>query len=134
MSSNIQSGGVFMEQQEPDGLLLVEAYGGGGFRFRSKRIEGSVIVIGNSYYPVAASSLSDLTEADFDQLVGAEEQPEILFVGTGAKMQLLPADMRKFLQSKGFNPELMDTGAAARTFNVLRMEDRRVAALLLQVD
>lgn len=123
-----------MEQQGSDDLLLVEAYGDGGFRLRGRRVEGSVLLVGDGFFPVEAESVADLTEAHFDQLFTAEEKPEILFVGTGAKMQLLPGAIRKFLEAKGFMPELMDTGAAARTLNVLRMEDRRVAALLLQVD
>lgn len=134
MAANIQSGGVYMEQQGADDLLLVEAYGDGGFRLRGRRVEGSVLVIGDGFYPIGAASVAELSETDFAQLLSAEERPEILFVGTGEKMQLLPADVRKYLQSKNFMPELMDTGAAARTFNVLRMEDRRVAALLLQVE
>ncbi|MEX0298444.1 MAG: MTH938/NDUFAF3 family protein, partial [Kordiimonas sp.] len=81
-----------------------------------------------------AESLSDLTEAHFDEVFSAVDKPEILFVGTGSKMQLLPAPIRKFLEAKGLMPDVMDTGAAARTLNVLRMEDRRVAALLLQVE
>lgn len=123
-----------MEQQGSDDLLLVEAYGDGGFRLRGRRVEGSVLLVGDGFFPVEAESVADLAEAHFDQLFTADEKPEILFVGTGAKMQLLPGAIRKFLEAKGFMPELMDTGAAARTLNVLRMEDRRVAALLLQVD
>ena len=123
-----------MEQQGRDDLLLVEAYGDGGFRFRGRRVEGSVLVIGDGFYPVEAIGVSDLTAMHFDQLHSADEKPEILFVGTGEKMQLLPAAIRQHLQAQGYMPEIMDTGAAARTFNVLRMEDRRVAALLLQVE
>lgn len=133
MSSNIQSGGVFMEQQGTSDLLLVEGYGDGGFRLRGDRVEGSVLIIGNDHFPVNASSVNELAEGDFAQIFETVDTPDILFVGTGEKMQLLPANIRKFLQSKGYTPELMDTGAAARTFNVLRMEDRRIAALLIQV-
>lgn len=133
MSDKIQTGGVYMEQQGSDDLLLVEAYGDGGFRLRGRRVEGSVLLVGDSFFCIDVEDLSDLTEAHFEKVFSAAEKPEILFVGTGAKMQLLPAALRRFLEAKGLMPELMDTGAAARTLNVLRMEDRRVAALLLQV-
>lgn len=123
-----------MEQQGSDDLLLVEAYGDGGFRLKGNRVEGSILLVGSSYFQVNAKTVGDLTETDFDEIFSADEKPEILFVGTGVKMQLLPTAVRKFLHAKGMMPELMDTGAAARTLNVLRMEDRRVAALLLQVD
>ena len=134
MTDGIQSGGVFMEQQGADGLLLVQSYGNGGFRIGGRRIDGSVLLVGDSVYSVEAQSTVDLKETDFDKLLSADEKPEILFVGTGSTMQQLPKNIRHFLQTADFMPELMDTGAAARTLNVLRMEDRRVAALLLQVE
>ncbi len=134
MTGKIQTGGIYMEQQGSGDLLLVEAYGNGGFRLHGRRVEGSVLLVGDGFFPIDAKTVADLTEADFDAVFSVENKPEILFVGTGEKMQLLPASIRKCLEAKGLMPELMDTGAAARTLNVLRMEDRRVAALLLQVD
>jgi len=134
VAQSIQKGGIFMEQQGADDLLLVEAYGNGGFRLRGRRVEGSVILIGDGFFPLDATSVSDLKGAHFDHLLNAEEKPEILFIGTGSQMHLLPADVRKYLENSGYMPEVMDTGAAARTLNVLRMENRRVAALLIQVD
>jgi len=132
MGDSFQSGGIFMEQQEGESLLLVEAYGDGGFRFLGKRVEGSVLVTEAGFFPIDALAATDLTIAHFDMLVSGKDRPEILLVGTGDKMTLLPAELRKALEQQGFSVELMDTGAAARTFNVLRMEDRRVAALLVQ--
>jgi uncharacterized protein len=52
-------------------------------------------------------------------------------LGTGAR-QIFPAPSygAQFLRA-GIGFEVMDTGAACRTFNVLVAEQRRVAALLL---
>jgi len=130
MSKSFQTGGIHMEQQDGD-VLLVEAYGGGGFRFLGARVEGSVFVTDAGFFPVEAAEASALTEGSFK--LALESPPEILLIGTGEKMTLLPAALRKWLQASGMGYELMDTGAAARTFNVLRLEDRRVAALLIQV-
>lgn len=134
MSDSRQSGGIFMTQQEGEDLLLVEAYGGGGFRFLDKRVEGSVLVTGAGFFPIDAKTSSDLREHHFEKLMRAGERPEILLVGTGDRMQLLEPALRKYLADAGMAPDLMDTGAAARTFNVLQMEDRKVAALLIQTD
>jgi uncharacterized protein len=120
-----------MEQQEGNDLLLVEGYGDYGFRFFGKRVEGSVLVTETGYYPIEVETLADLALTHFDAVSG-ENRPEILLIGTGEKMTLLPAVLRKELEAQGLGFELMDTGAAARTFNVLRMEDRRVAAILIQ--
>ncbi len=42
---------------------------------------------------------------------------------------MIPRDLRAALRAEGVVIEPMDTGAAARTFNVLMAEGRRVAAL-----
>jgi len=57
----------------------------------------------------------------------------MLLVGTGEKA--LPADspFARALRELGLNVEVMDTPSAARTYNVLYGEGRRVAAALLAV-
>jgi len=128
-----KASGITMEQQDSEDLLLIEAYGDDGFRIRGRRVEGSILIVGNVFFPIETRDVTLLTEADFDKLLNEADVPEILLVGTGERMALLPPPIRKFLQEKNLPAELMDTGAAARTFNVLRMEERRVAALLLAV-
>jgi uncharacterized protein len=59
-----------------------------------------------------------------------ETGPELIIVGTGKK-QLLPNRELMFAMARlGVGLEMMDTPAAARTFNVLIGEDRSVAAAL----
>lgn len=127
------SGGVTLEAQSNEDMLLVESYGGGGFRLLGRRIEGGVLVLAAGFYPVGATKVEDLTASDFDRGFKAEEKPELVLVGTGEKMQLLPAGFRQSLEAAGIGYDVMDTGAAARTYNVLLIEGRRVAALLLPV-
>ena len=49
-------------------------------------------------------------------------------------MALLPSKLQTGLRAMGFGIDVMDTGAACRTYNVLIGEERRVAAALLPVD
>jgi uncharacterized protein len=58
-------------------------------------------------------------------------KPELVILGTGARQQFpAPAIQAAFLAREiGF--EVMDIGAACRTFNVLLSEDRRVVAAML---
>ena len=74
--------------------------------------------------PVAA-----LEPADFDELLATE--PEILLLGTGQRMEFAPRDVIFAMARRQVGLEVMDTAAAARTFNVLAGERRRVAAALL---
>ncbi|TNE63053.1 MAG: hypothetical protein EP335_10385 [Alphaproteobacteria bacterium] len=134
MAQKIQSGGITIEQQTSEELLLVEAYGDGGFRLMGRRVEGATLVNGEGFYPVTAKTVAELSAQSFERVADATKRPDILLVGTGARMQLLPAAMRQYLEGAGIGFDIMDTGAAARTYNVLLMEGRKVAALLLPVE
>jgi uncharacterized protein len=66
-------------------------------------------------------------------VIAASRQIEILLVGSGARFALLAPDVRRSLQERGLSVDAMDTGAACRTYNILRAEGRRVAAALIAV-
>jgi len=72
--------------------------------------------------------LTDLTEDNFSALL--KHGPELVIVGTGAKNAFPPRELMFAFARLGVGLELMDTAAAARTFNVLAGEGRRVAAVL----
>jgi uncharacterized protein len=59
---------------------------------------------------------------------------DILLVGTGADIAGFPPDLRQRLREAGFGVDVMQTGAAARTYNVLVAENRKVAAALIAVE
>lgn len=60
------------------------------------------------------------------------EQIEVLLIGTGTKQQFLAVEVVSDLLSLGIGVEMMDTPAAARTYNILMSEGRRVVAALLR--
>jgi len=57
--------------------------------------------------------------------------PEVLLVGTGSRQRLLPPDTLRPLLAAGIGVEAMDTEAAARTYNILMAEGRRVVVALI---
>ncbi len=57
--------------------------------------------------------------------------PDILLIGTGSHMVLLPIEIYGDLINLGIGVEVMDTSAACRTFNALSSENRRVCAALI---
>lgn len=57
--------------------------------------------------------------------------PEVLLVGTGARQRLLPPATLRPLLAMGIGIEVMDTEAAARTYNILMAEGRRVIVALI---
>ena len=72
--------------------------------------------------------VADLQESDFSLLL--DTAPEVIVLGTGANIIFPPRSLVFAMARRGVGFEAMSTPAAARTFNVLTGEDRRVAAVL----
>ena len=72
--------------------------------------------------------IGDLAEEDFAVILGTS--PEIVLLGTGATNIFPPRELTFAFARKGIGFEVMDTAAAARTFNVLANEGRKLAAVL----
>ncbi len=68
---------------------------------------------------------------DPDALLALAGRVDVLLIGTGGQITHLPAPLRTPLEEAGLGVEAMDSPAAARTYNVLLSEQRRVAAALL---
>ncbi|MFZ8959647.1 MAG: Mth938-like domain-containing protein, partial [Paracoccaceae bacterium] len=54
-------------------------------------------------------------------------------IGTGAEIAHIPAKLRAALESAGLGVEVMGSPSAARSYNVLLGEGRRIGAALLPV-
>ena len=78
------------------------------------------------------SDFADLAEHDFAELAGLE--PEILLLGTGRRQRFPAPEIYLELIRRGIGLEIMDTGAACRTYNILMSERRRVVAALLMIE
>jgi uncharacterized protein len=59
------------------------------------------------------------------------DAPEVILIGTGFKQYLLPSHVTAPLLRLGIGVESMSTQAAARTYNILMSEGRRVIVGLL---
>lgn len=74
-------------------------------------------------------SASELTSQSFASIIPLK--PDVLLIGTGAQLIFLPESLYGELINLGIGVEVMNTGAACRTFNALTAEDRNVIAALL---
>lgn len=72
---------------------------------------------------------ADLIASDFERI--RDLQPEVVLLGTGARLLFPAPELIRPLVTAQIGFEVMDTGAACRTYNVLMGEGRRVAAALL---
>jgi len=112
------------------GTHLIRGYTPGELRIDDERFQCTVLLSATALEAEPAIlSLDDLSEALSQRVLALE--PELVLLGTGARQRFpeLSFGARFLRASVGF--EVMDTGAACRTFNVLVAEGRRVAALLL---
>ena len=79
----------------------------------------------------AAPALAELALADLEPLLALDPAPEFLILGTGARLTHPPRALREALEAKGIGLEVMDSRAAARTWGLLRGEERWIAAALM---
>lgn len=75
-----------------------------------------------------ATNIDDLTEGDFAALL--DTHPEVIILGTGNNNVFPPRELVFAMARRGVGFEVMNTRAAASTFNVLAGEGRQVAAVL----
>lgn len=112
----------------------VDAYGDGGFRLSGARHEGSVLIVKDEARIWAVSSMAELTPESLAEVLEAGRQEvEFVLLGTGKANALPPRPVRDALQRAGIGLEFMDTPAAARVYNILTAEGRRLAAALIAV-
>ena len=74
-------------------------------------------------------NISHLVISDFSSLLDCK--PEVLILGTGSKLIFPETTLRQQFLQHNIGLEVMDTGAACRTYNILLSEGRNVAAALL---
>ena len=119
-----------------EGAQIIQGYADGHFRISGQVYDSAVLVfqeksvaweIGES----AAGDVKALSEKDFAPLLGVSEAIDVVLLGTGKTLVFPDPALKKALKAQGLNIEVMDSGAACRTYNVLMAEDRRVVAALL---
>ncbi len=118
----------------PQGRQIIESYGNGGFTVTGASYRGSLLVLPESTQVWPLADIADIDLAGLEPVLAAEPPVEVLLIGCGGSMAFIDPDLRAAAQARGVALEPMDTGAACRTYNVLVMEDRRVAAALIAVD
>jgi len=78
-----------------------------------------------------APPLAELSADDVAPLLALAPPPEFLILGTGAAMAFAPRAFVAALEARGIGVEAMDSRAAARTWGVLRAEERWIVAAIL---
>jgi len=112
----------------------IDAYGNGGFRFAEMSHRGSILCLPSGIYAWQPGSPDEIEAAALAPVLAERDALDLLLLGTGRRSQLPGAEVRRAFDAAGVALEVMDTGAACRTYNVLLGEGRPVGAALLAVD
>jgi uncharacterized protein len=116
---------------QPEGLNLITSYGADYITINGERHDaGSLLVAPDSVSKDwIVSSFGTLNENHFAAILLLK--PELVLLGTGNTLQFPHPRLSACLTNAGIGMEVMDTGAACRTYNILVAEGRRAVVGLL---
>lgn len=141
---------MLLQKESNPGLNTITAYGTGYVEINGETYRHPVRVSPEG--PVRQWPITDagqVTLAALREIAGIEDAPadplaflegtapmgssdiEIVLIGTGSRQSLLPQSIIAPLLRLGIGVEAMSTQAAARTYNILMSEGRRVVAALI---
>ncbi len=129
-----ENGGVTLTEARYPGRAPIDAYGNGGFRFAGMSHKGSILALPGGIQAWPVEDTDDLTTDLLQPILRQSDAIEVLLFGTGPEFRIMPDAAVEILRDAGLQPDLMNTGAAVRTYNVLLAENRAVAAALIAVD
>ncbi len=112
---------------------VIRSYGPGQVKIKAGVYHASLIVTPTkiiSDWP--PQSFHDLDASYFEALVALE--PELVILGTGKYLRFPSPAVTRALIDANVGFEVMDTGAACRTYNILMSEGRKVVAALLMIE
>lgn len=112
---------------------LIRTYTAGRITVNQDSYDHSLIVLpGQIIADWPPQAFEQLAVAHLETLVSLG--PELLILGTGRRQRFPRAELLAPLAAAGIGWEIMDTGAACRTYNILMGEGRNVAAALLMIE
>lgn len=111
------------------GRNLFTGYGRDYVEINETRHERSLAVAPERFIDWGGQGFDALRPEDFAALL--DLAPEIVVFGTGGRLRFPAPALTAPLAAARVGFEVMDTGAACRTYNILMTEGRRVVAAVL---
>ena len=113
--------------ENPDVRYVLRGASAEAALVNEQRLERSFILSPDTLLPEwRPRSVADLSPEDLDPLLALE--PALVLLGSGGNLRFPSQAVLAACLTRGIGIEVMDNAAAARTFNVLASEGRRVAA------
>ena len=115
--------------EHPAGLNQGTGYGAGYISINTVRHTSHLLITPDRVEPWPVAEFDALERHHFAGLVGLA--PELVILGTGAVQRFPRSELLQPLLEARIGLEVMDSGAACRTYNILMTEGRRVLAAIL---
>ena len=112
---------------------LIDAHGGGGFRFDGMSHRGSLLCLPDGIWAWPVATPAALTDERLALVFARPGALDFFILGTGTSPWAIPDLLRSRFRQARISVDAMTTGPAVRTYNVMLMEGRRVGAGLIAV-
>jgi len=112
---------------------LIDAHGGGGFRFAGLSHRGSLLCLPDGIWAWPVTEPAQASEETLARVITQAGELDFFVFGTGAAPWIMPEPLRARFRAAHISLDTMTTGAAVRTYNVMLMENRRVGAGLIAI-
>ena len=116
-------------QQRAEGANLIRRYGADFILVGEREMRSSCIVSATTITPWTPRQVEDVTPQSLAPLFALN--PEVVVLATGTIQKFPRAALRAEFATRRIGLEVMEIGAACRTYNVLVGEERHVLAAIL---
>jgi uncharacterized protein len=114
--------------------VLIEAHGGGGFRFGGMSHRGSLLCLPDGIWAWPVVTPEAATGEALSMVFARAGDMDFFILGTGAVLRPMSERLRLRFRAAHISADAMATGPAVHTYNVMLMENRRVGAGLIATD
>lgn len=116
-------------QQQAEGINLIRRYDAASIAVGEREIRSSCIVGATTLADWTPRTVEELTLEHLEPLFALA--PDVVVLATGERQRFPRAALRAEFAMRKIGIEVMDIGAACRTYNVLVGEERKVLAAIL---
>lgn len=110
---------------------VITGFTASGFKCGDRRFDRGLLISPEQALAWDGSAVDRLNLAEIMSSLNLSPRPEFLLLGSGPSMLQPPAAFRREVEAAGMGLEVMDSRAAARTWGVLRAEERWIIGAFL---
>ena len=119
---------IELDSENPASNKII-SYSDDSFTLKNKVINSNIVISNDRLIENwSVTSYENLALQHIDSII--EWHPEIILLGTGKESGFQNYELLTYLSSKNIGLEIMNTGAACRSYNLLIDEGRNVVACL----